>query len=60
MNSSSVGAPEAVLLLTLGLFWIIPLVAFGWALFTLHRIRQAQAAMMQRLETIERFVRNAP
>jgi hypothetical protein len=52
----SVGMPELIALLVIGLFYGVPLVAGIWALVTLYRIRQDQEAIGVRLQTIERLL----
>jgi hypothetical protein len=54
---NSVGMPELFILLTMGIFWLIPLAAAVWALITLHRIRGGIDTMVARLESIERALR---
>jgi hypothetical protein len=52
----SLGVPELIVVLTLGLVWVIPVAAGIWALITLHRIRTTQEDMRSRLAAIERFI----
>jgi cytochrome c-type biogenesis protein CcmH/NrfF len=52
-------AASAPLILTTVLVWIVPLIALGWALVTLQRIRTAQEAMRETLVAIERRLRGA-
>jgi len=52
----SVGAPEVVVLLVIGLFYGVPIAGAIWAIVTLQRIRSEQRAMGVRLETIERLL----
>jgi len=52
----SVGMPELVVILTIGLFWLVPITVAVWALVTLHRIRTDQQAIGARLETIEQLL----
>ena len=52
----SIGAPELVVILFIGLIWGLPIVAGVWALFTLHRIQTGQQAIGLRLEAIERLL----
>ena len=47
-------AVQAPIVLMMFLVWIVPLVALGWALVTLQRIRTAQEAMRDTLAAIER------
>jgi hypothetical protein len=54
---NSVGLPELFILITMGIFWLIPLVAAIWALITLHRMRTGIDTMVARLESIERALR---
>ena len=49
-----VGLPEFLVLLFIGAFWMVPIVAGIWALVTLHKIRSAQDEMNRRLDAIER------
>ena len=53
----SIGAPELVVILFIGLIWGLPIVAGVWALFTLHRIHAGQQAIERRLEAIERVLK---
>jgi cytochrome c-type biogenesis protein CcmH/NrfF len=50
---------QAPIILMTFLVWIVPLVALGWALVTLQRIRTAQEAMRETLVAIERRLRGA-
>jgi hypothetical protein len=52
----SFGMPELVVLLVIGLFWGVPIVAAIWALITLNSIRTGQQAIDVRLATIERLL----
>jgi hypothetical protein len=52
----SFGMPEFIVLLFIGAFWVIPIVAAVWAGITLYRIRTDQQAMGIRLEAIERLL----
>jgi hypothetical protein len=52
----SIGAPELVVLLFIGLFYGVPAAAAIWARVTLQRVRRQQQAMGIRLETIERLL----
>jgi len=52
----SLGVPELIVILILGTIYVVPIVAAGWAIITLHRIRTNQEAMGVRLETIERLL----
>jgi hypothetical protein len=54
--SGSVGLPELLIILTFGMFWLVPIAAAVWAGVTLHRIRIDQQAIGVRLETIERLL----
>jgi hypothetical protein len=49
----SLGLPEFLVVLIIGVFWLVPIAAGVWALVTLHRIRSTQDEMNRRLETIE-------
>jgi len=53
---SSLGMPELLVILIIGVFWGAPIVAAVWAIITLHRIREDQQAIGVRLETIERLL----
>jgi hypothetical protein len=59
MNSSFIGVPELVIMLTLAAFWAIPVIAGIWALVTLHRIRTEQQTIMAKLDAIERLATRA-
>ncbi|OFW03244.1 MAG: hypothetical protein A3H96_19275 [Acidobacteria bacterium RIFCSPLOWO2_02_FULL_67_36] len=52
----SIGLPELLVILLIGLFWLVPAGAAVWALVTLHQIRTGQQAMAIRLEKIERLL----
>ena len=52
----SVGMPELIVLLIIGLFYGVPIAGAIWALITLQRIRADQQAMGSRLEAIERLL----
>jgi hypothetical protein len=52
----SLGMPEVIVMLIIGLLWGVPIVAAGWAIVTLYRIREDQQAIGIRLETIERLL----
>ena len=52
----SLGMPEFIVLLFIGAFWGIPIIAAVWAGITLYRIRTDQQAMGIRLEAIERLL----
>ena len=52
----TLGVPELIVVLTLGLVWVIPVAAGIWALITLHRIRTTQEDMRGRLAAIERLI----
>jgi hypothetical protein len=54
----SIGAPEFVVLLIIGLFYGLPIAGAIWAIITLQRIRREQQAMGVRLETIERLLQD--
>ena len=53
---NSIGFPELVVVLFIGIFWVLPLAAGVWALVTLHRIRTGQQALQVKLDTIERLL----
>jgi hypothetical protein len=42
------------------LFWLTPIVAVVWALFTLRRVRTAVELMHLKLEAIERLLQRQP
>ena len=54
----SLGVPELVVLLVIGLFYGVPIAGAIWAIITLQRIRTEQQAMGSRLETIERLLQS--
>jgi hypothetical protein len=47
------GVPELITVVVLIIGWLVPLVAGVWALVTLYRLREGQAAMRTSLERIE-------
>jgi hypothetical protein len=53
---ASIGAPELIVILVIGLIYVVPIAAAVWVIVTLHRIRAAQQLMDTRLETIERLL----
>jgi hypothetical protein len=52
----SIGMPEVVVLMIIGVLWAAPIAAAVWAGITLYRIRTDQQAMGIRLEAIERLL----
>jgi hypothetical protein len=48
------GLPELLIILVVGVFWVIPIAAAAWALYTLQRIRSGQEVIRLRLELLER------
>lgn len=48
-----IGVPELSILLVMGIFWLVPVVAGVWALVTLSRIRAGQDEVLRRLAAIE-------
>jgi hypothetical protein len=52
----SLGVPELVVLLVIGLFYGVPIAGAIWAIITLQRIRTDQQVMGSRLEAIERLL----
>ena len=52
----SLGIPEVIVIMIIGLFWGGPIIAAVWAIITLHRIREDQQAMGVQLETIQRLL----
>jgi hypothetical protein len=52
----SLGMPEVIVILIVGLFYFVPIAAAIWAGITLYRIRTDQEAMGIRLATIERLL----
>ena len=54
----SLGMPELIVLLIIGLFYGLPIAGAIWAIITLQRIRTEQQAMGSRLETIERLLQS--
>jgi len=55
----SLGIPEVIVIMIIGLFWGGPIIAAVWAIITLHRIREDQQAMGVQLETIERLLQTS-
>jgi len=51
---AGIGFPELLIIMILVLFWIIPIAAAMWALYTLQRIRSGQEVIRLRLELLER------
>jgi hypothetical protein len=43
-----------IVLLVFGIFWLVPIVAGIWALFTLQRIRVGQDELRRTIQAIER------
>jgi len=54
------GLPEIFVLIVVSAVWVVPLVAAGWALWTLHRIRTSQTSLQARLDAIERQLSSQP
>lgn len=50
------GIPEVIVMLVIGLFWGVPIIAVGWAIVTLYRIRTDQQAIGVQLEIIQRLL----
>jgi hypothetical protein len=57
---NTVETPELLLVIWALFFWIVPIVALGWGLVTLHRITVTLKSMQQTLAAIERAVRERP
>jgi len=55
----SLGIPEVIVIMIVGLFWGGPIIAAVWAIITLHRIREDQQAMGVQLETIQRLLQTS-
>ena len=56
----SMGVPELVIMgIIAAAFWLIPLAAGIWAIFTLQRIRSGQETIRLRLELLERTVQRS-
>jgi hypothetical protein len=51
--------PEMIVMLVIGLFWGVPIIAAIWAIITLHRIRSEQQAMGVQLESIQRLLQTS-
>jgi hypothetical protein len=51
---TGMGLPELLIILVVGVFWVIPIAAAAWALYTLQRIRSGQEVIRLRLELLER------
>jgi hypothetical protein len=56
---NSLGIPELIVILIIGLFWGGPIIAAVWAIITLHRIREDQQAMGVQLEAIQRLLQTS-
>ncbi len=48
----SIGVPEVLVLLLIGVIWIIPVAAAVWALVTLQQIRRSQQVMQAAIEQL--------
>jgi hypothetical protein len=57
---NTVETPELLLALWALLFWLVPILALGWGLVTLHRIGVTLKSMHQTLVSIERTLRERP
>ncbi|MGE0360113.1 MAG: hypothetical protein AB7H93_03850 [Vicinamibacterales bacterium] len=57
MGASSIGIPELMVVVALGMFWMVPFAAAVWAAVTLHRLRSSQQVLHERLERIETLLR---
>ncbi len=57
---NQVAPAELLMALSALVFWLVPLIALGWALVTLQRIRTAQEAMRETLAAIQRQLQQAP
>ena len=53
-----VGMPELILLVV-GMYWAIAIVAAVWVVVTLRRIRAGQQAVQVKLDTIERLLQRS-
>ena len=53
------GVPEIFIMGILATFWLIPLAAGIWAIFTLQRIRSGQETIRLRLELLERMLQRS-
>jgi hypothetical protein len=51
-----IGMPELLMVLFVGIFWLVPVVAVVWAVLTLHRVRTDTQAIATRLYAIERLL----
>jgi membrane protein YdbS with pleckstrin-like domain len=54
--SDSLGVQELMIVLSIAVFWLLPIAAAVWALVTLNRIAVAQHAIGATLERIERLL----
>jgi hypothetical protein len=52
----SLGTPELMVILVIGLFYGVPIMVAVWAVITLRKIRSGQEAIGVRLEMIERLL----
>jgi hypothetical protein len=52
----SLGMPELMVILLIGLFYGVPIIVGVWAVITLQKIRTGQEVIGLRLETIERLL----
>lgn len=51
-----IGMPELLMVLFVGMFWLVPVVAVVWAVLTLQRVRTDTHAIATRLDAIERLL----
>jgi len=57
---AGMGVPELIIIVVIvGIFWVIPIAAAAWGLYTLHRIRSGQEVIRLRLELLERTVQRS-
>ena len=56
---TGMGLPELLIILVVGVFWLIPIAAAAWALYTLQRIRSGQEVIRLRLELLERTLQRS-
>jgi hypothetical protein len=56
MHSASLGVPELVIVMIVGMYWAIPIAFAIWMMITLWKIRAGQQAVQTKLEAIERLI----
>jgi len=55
----TLGFTELVVILVIAIFYLVPIAAGIWAVITLYRVHTGQKSIQNRLEEIERFIRDS-